>query len=628
MNYKCDTTEPQMDARGRVMASPGRCRRKTAPREDTLAYACRIPLHCFRRSSVYAPTKLLPLFPRPSFLVVMFALLATVLQAQTPVPPNPVVGSSNPVTAEPSVLRPSTTPCIVPLFTGQQFIDYTDKNFTYSPPAGCPGPWSKVVFTADFNVSAGRQFDRTAKFFIGGANFYFGTTAEPRSALSPSWHVERDISELSPLLGATQPVVASLGNFYGVSGGVDYNGIITGTAQLEFYPVGPKDGPATVPDAVLPLDPAGETTALQTTADRLTGTFNSLPRNIEGAYLELFSQSQANDEFWYTCSPNSVAAQLDGNCGNTGFRETEVYVDGAPAGIAPVLPWIYTGGIDPALWEPITGVQTLNFKPYLVDLTPFAGLLSDGSKHTVSMGVFNADSEFDVTGTLLLYLDHGSTQVTGAVTENTLGAAPTPNIQAEAPVDATGTTHGKTFVTSQRSFLLSGYVKTSQGIVTTTINEQVNFANYQLITFNNAVYSQDLAQVASATSDTRKQTGLLVEETQKTTVYPLTFNYNSVSNPDDSGSLYVHVYQQDFEYTEKLLNGLSLYSSGSQEVVGSTDQYAVNTSGAVENESTTSNAEYQATDTQGYCYSRALTATGLALATVTDGASCGGVNKP
>ncbi len=569
-----------------------------------------------------------PLFPAKRALPLLAAaLLVPSLSAQTPVPPNPVVGSSNPVTAEPPVTRPSITPCIVSLFSGQQFIDYNDKKFAYAPPSACPGPWSKVVFSGDFNVSAGRQFDRTAKFFLGGANIYFGTTAEPRSALSPSWHVEREITDLSALLKSPQPGVASLGNFYGVSGGVNYNGIITGSAQLAFYPVGPQDGAATVPDAVLPLNPAGQTTALQTTADRLTGTFPSLPKNIESAYLELFSQSQANDEFWYTCSPNSVAAQLQ-NCGNTGFRETEVYVDGRPAGIAPVFPWIYTGGIDPALWEPITGLQTLNFKPYLVDLTPFAGVLSDGQQHTVAMGVFNADAEFDVTGTLLLYLDHGAAQVTGAMTANTLGAAPTPDVQAEAPVDNTGTTHAKTFVTSQRSFELSGYVNTSHGTVTTTIDEQVNFANYQLFTINNTVYTQDLAQVSSAQSDTKKQTGLLVEETQKNTVYPFTFNYNSVSNPDNSGSLSVHAYQQDFEYEQRLLNGISYYSAGSQEVVDASDGYSLNTSGAAVNRTIQSKASYQSTDTLGHCYSRELTAVGLALASVTDGAECGGVNKP
>jgi hypothetical protein len=72
-------------------------------------------------------------------------------------------------------------------------------------------------------------------------------------------------------------------------------------------------------------------------------------------------------------------------------------------------------------------VQTLNFKPYQVNLTPFAALLSNGQPHTIGLSVFNADDYFSATANLRLYLDSGSTQVTGAVTTNTL-SAPVPNV--------------------------------------------------------------------------------------------------------------------------------------------------------------------------------------------------------
>ncbi len=52
---------------------------------------------------------------------------------------------------------------------------------------------------------------------------------------------------------------------------------------------------------------------------------------------------------------------------------------------------------------PIPGVQTLNFKPFRVDLSPFAGLLSDGQSHTVALSVFNADNYFIVTANLLVF---------------------------------------------------------------------------------------------------------------------------------------------------------------------------------------------------------------------------------
>ncbi len=545
--------------------------------------------------------------------------LATGAFAQTIEPLPPTVGSSNPISAEPLVSRPSTTPCIVPIFNNQLFDDFNNKDFTYTPPAACKGPWSKVVLSANFNVSEGTQFDRTAEFFIDGVNFFFGTTAEPRSTLSPSWHVERDITDLSALLTSTQPIVISLGNYYGVDGGVDYNGSISGSAELEFYPANFRNPAPKEPDTVLPLDPAGETTALNTTTDRLTGTFPSLPRNIEGAYLQLFSQSQSDDEFWYTCSPTSVATQLE-NCGNSAFRETEVYVDGKAAGIAPVYPWIYTGGIDPFLWEPITGVQTLNFKPYMVDLTPFAGVLSNGQQHTVAIGVYNADSYFSVTGALLLYLDHGAKQVTGAVTENTLDQAPTPTIIAPAPVtSSSGVTSETSSVTSMRHFVLSGYVNTSHGKVTTTIDESVNFGNTQTIDLSSSIYDQTITQLSGASSTTRQQTGPIVTTVDKTFTYPFTFSYDFTQNADGSYSQSSKSNQQDETAETHTLFGIPLYTSNVSEQVISSDAYAVNASGALSSQTSASTGSYQSTDSLGNCYSETLTSKDLQLSNVSTG---------
>src|ERR1700716_4227877 len=159
------------------------------------------------------------------------------LEAQVVLAPStPQAGSSNTVSADPAVPRPPTKPCIVQLFQNLEFADFNVKSFSYTPPPGCPGPWAEVVFTADFTVTAGRQFDRTAKFFLGGTNIYFGTTAEPRAALSPSWHVESDVTDLSAVFKSAQNGFANLGNFVGVSAGVNYTGIIFANAQLEFYP--------------------------------------------------------------------------------------------------------------------------------------------------------------------------------------------------------------------------------------------------------------------------------------------------------------------------------------------------------------------------------------------------------
>ena len=127
-------------------------------------------------------------------------------------PSTPVIGSANTVTANAPVPRPTTSPCTVTLFQNFDFADFNPKFFTYTPPAGCPGPWAAVVFEADWSVDAGRQFDRTAEVWVGGTNVYFGTTAEPSHNVMRSWHVESNLTEYSPLFAIAQNGRVDLGN--------------------------------------------------------------------------------------------------------------------------------------------------------------------------------------------------------------------------------------------------------------------------------------------------------------------------------------------------------------------------------------------------------------------------------
>ena len=132
-------------------------------------------------------------------LVACAALLALPM-AHAEVPPLVTTGQTGVATAVPNIPVPAGTPCVVPLFTDQQFIGFNPVAFNYAPPASCPGPWAKVVLQADYSVNAGRQFDRTASIWVGGVNLYFGTTQEPSAAIAPTWHVERDVTDYSALL--------------------------------------------------------------------------------------------------------------------------------------------------------------------------------------------------------------------------------------------------------------------------------------------------------------------------------------------------------------------------------------------------------------------------------------------
>ena len=414
-----------------------------------------------------------------------------------------VIGSANTVSADPNITRPSTTPCVVQLFSGAQFTDFNVENFTFTPPSACPGPWAKVILESDINLNPGIQFDRTANFWLGPVNIYFGTTAEPSPSEGPSWHIESDLTDYSSIFYATQPGQADIGNTLCCG----LTSTIYASASLEFYPIPAGQAAPVSANVVLPLSagPSGGTVALSSTTSTLSGTF-TMPTNVQTAYLDVYAQSQSADEFWYTCVPNDVSSELQ-SCGNTGFRETEITIDGQPAGVAPIFPWIYTGGIDPFLWFPIPGVQTLNFTPYRVNLTPFAGLLSNGQPHTVSLSVYNANNYFSATASLLLYTDPGSAQVTGAVTQNTL-TGPSPVVTENLNVQSSSIT-GTVDVSSKRSFAISGYVNTSHGKVTTKVAQTANFYNNQSFNITGSKYVQNISENTTLGSYTTvSQTGV------------------------------------------------------------------------------------------------------------------------
>lgn len=456
----------------------------------------------------------------------LFALAALIPSAFASGPY--VIGSGNTVTADPNVTRPSTTPCVVQLFSDASFYDFNVENFSYAPPENCPGPWAKVVLEADINLNAGVQYDRTANFWLGPVNIYFGTTAEPSPNLGPSWHIENDLTDYSSIFYTAQSGQADIGNTLCCG----LTSTIYASASLEFYPLTPGQSAPVSADQVYALSagPQGGTVSLNTTTDTLSGTF-TLPPNVKTAYLDVYSQSQSNDEFWYTCVPSDVSSELE-SCGNTAFRETEITIDGQPAGVAPVFPWIFTGGIDPFLWFPIPGVQTLNFIPYRVNLTPFAGILSNGQPHTVSLSVYNADSYFSATASLLVFLDPTTSQITGTVTRNTL-TAPSPVVTENLNVQPTSTT-GTVNVTSNRSFEIEGYVQTSHGRINTTVSQTVNFGSEQSFDINSSQYIQNISQTSSLSSTTRTSGGGPVTVTSQYFNWPLTVDINEVvlSNGD------------------------------------------------------------------------------------------------
>lgn len=357
----------------------------------------------------------------------------------------------DPLTAAPPVTRPSTRSCTVRLMEERPFIGFTPFEADYTPPADCPGPWSKIVLDWDAHV-AGVQFDRLAGVWFGGVEVLRTTTPEPTAA-GIRWHIEKDLSPYAPVLAEPQHVVVDMGNVVDST----YTGIIYLTLDVTFYASDRHHRPAAHPDQIVAISREPVVSPWYHTPSEPATKTVTLPTNIKRALLEVYASPHGNEEFWYARRPS--------------FRELQVLVDGDLAGIATPFPAIYTGGLNPLLWRPIPGVEAFDVAPYVVDLTPFAGVLSDGQPHSISMHIANNTDYWPVDGNLLLDLDAAPT-VSGGILRNTIQP------DAEVTVEST-TVDGVLHVATRgsRSWLVEGYVDTAAGRTVTTVSQDASFAN-------------------------------------------------------------------------------------------------------------------------------------------------------
>ena len=553
---------------------------------------------------------------RISVALISLALVCSASAQKYTAPSNPMIGSQNTVTADPAQPRPNTKPCVVQLFSDYTFDGFSDHPFNYT--ASCPGPWAKVILHADFSVTAGRQYDRTANIWIGGVNVYFGTTAEPSATVSRNWTVENDLTDYAPLFAVGQTGNVRLDNLVNST----YTGILYGSAELDFYPVAKHQEAPETASQIYPLSagPNGDTVALNTASDVLSTTL-TLPTNIERAYLDVFAQSQSGDEFWYTCVPNDVAGELQ-SCGGGAFRESEVTIDGTPAGVAPVYPWIYTGGIDPILWRPIPDISTLNFTPYRVDLTPFAGVLSNGVPHTIGISVNGANYYFSTTATLLIYQDEKSSQTTGEVTKNTIGTA-NPKIAEKINTAPDGSITGTVSTTSSRRFIAEGYINTSHGRVNSSLAQNIDFSNVQSFNISGPTYVQDIKQRTTITSSTSSFGGRVQRAAVSQQYWPL--NANISLNFGDNPIPQTTIISQGLHKSEAVAEaGQWPYWSQLDNTDNTADTLLIDPStGSVTGfQGASSSQSYKFLDSAGDCYSRTIESANSTLTVVQDGHGC------
>lgn len=561
------------------------------------------------------------------------------------------IGERGVAVANPAVPQPASRDCVVPLFTHMQFephgnptaMNAQPDGFHYAPPAQCPGPWSKVALIVDFSVTAGRQFDRTASIWLDGVNLFFGTTAEPSAHRAPHWRVERDLTAYSNLFRHTGEGQVVLNNWVNHV----YNGIISGSARLVFYTTVQGMKAPQPADLIYGLSsiPLGAPVNVQNPQESLARSFH-LPRNIQRAYLDIIAQSQATDEQWYMCIDDadlkptrefSLGPPVSGDpleqCGNGNFREVEVSIDGQPAGRAPVYPWTYTGGVNPYLWRPTPDIQTLNFVPYRVNLTPFAALLDNGKPHTIAVRVIGAHHFFSLAGNLVLYLDHDQKILTGRLVQNTLAANRArfaPRVQRHWKTTTQAKIKGRVNITESGDYVIAGELNTSHGLIRTRVRQQATFSNRQQFLHPDATtYRQIIDMDIHVTDTVTISHNGNISTHLRSLHYPQRVDVLKQMHPDGSFTATIGMRQG---YAKRLIhtrNGSIIFHSKLDDAIASHDTAVFNSTGTGITGSHDQHGHqvYHFSDSLGSCYTRRIDTRNGAVSSVTSGKGCAnGIN--
>lgn len=562
----------------------------------------------------------------------------------------PPIGTRDTVDVTPPVPRASGTPCTVELFRNVAFAtpgrpffnDGETDRFAYTPPANCPGPWAKVFLKVSLaNEAPYTYLDglTLATVSIGGVPLYAGGGQD--NDVSTHWRVERDVTDYSAVLRTAGEGIVELHGLPRYA--PNFNSPYRVTAQLLFYPANPNNRAQRVPDQVYPLGDQGFAT-LATKSAQLSATL-SLPRNIERAYLDVISQARyGNDVNWFACVPDALLAEFPElthpyaigpnrrglenepvrqGCTGGGFREVVVRIDGQIAGLAPVFPRVYpefsASWSSARMFQPGSSSRVLSYLPYRVDLTPFAGLLSDGAPHTVALSMASTGNtvDFNVAGTLLVYRDAGTAQVTGQLTRNTLPSLFAPVVTDSLQRNAASEVMGIVQTSSTHQYELEGYIDTSRGRIETHLSHALMFKNKQSLYAKDPPGDQDDAymQIVELTSRNvtftqRRLDGVLIADDEDSLLYPLTliYQYGSAST--------IQVVSQR---SERWRPGVARYYSRLRHEAR--NRYDMPASPGVPSEWSGSQS-YLFRDSYGSCHRTDTTASGGALTGYQEGLEC------
>ncbi|KAI0724017.1 peptide N-acetyl-beta-D-glucosaminyl asparaginase amidase A-domain-containing protein [Cerioporus squamosus] len=291
----------------------------------------------------------------------------------------------------------------------------------YEPPTDCGPVGSWAGISLNFTVTSnGTQFDRLGIFTFQNVEIWRTSTPEPTRGDGIIWTYVKDATRFTPLFSKPGTFILQLDNL--LETGLD--GQYATTLHATFFASSAKHPPAPKANVIIPVSTLANDTGNDASVPPTFSLNVTVPQNAVQIYAELFASGNGNEEFWYFNTANQFLSDLPPGTtfGEGPFREVRMLVDGQVAGVAFPYAVIFTGGIVPTAWRPITSYGAIDLPTYFIDLTPFVPVLTDGQPHNISLDVVSAEADHTinqnwfVSGNLQVVTDPSGKRTTGKIT--------------------------------------------------------------------------------------------------------------------------------------------------------------------------------------------------------------------
>ncbi|KXN73387.1 hypothetical protein CONCODRAFT_3619 [Conidiobolus coronatus NRRL 28638] len=258
--------------------------------------------------------------------------------------------------------------------------------------------------------SKGRQYDRIAGVWLDGVEILRTSTAEPTEQ-GIRWEFKVDVTRYCSLLYKERAVTVSLNNvvneIYTASFLIDLSlEIYLNMNDHEAEKISLYKRPS---DTIIGISQFEQSSEPWFTLENNNSIKFKLPQtssNIQRAILEVFITGHGKEEYFQFNTPEDFPKESDQPKFGT-LRELQISVNGIEAGVGWPFPVIFTGGVCPSLWRPISGIGSFSTDPIRFELSQFVGDLIKNQNNEIELLVSPSDSFWHVTGNLHLWDGEG-----------------------------------------------------------------------------------------------------------------------------------------------------------------------------------------------------------------------------